>query len=435
MPPTPNDAFDGFLLLLARLWRAKWFIVAFAALFAIVTYLNLKFLADETFRSEAVLYLSPDVQAPTLKTMITSAEVLDVVRTRYRQQFPDAKGTGYLDRFAKRFKASEEINEDNSLRKVYSPALTLTADATTPKEAQALNAIWIDIIVNRYGGMMGLNAKFRTENGRILLNELKKQEKDIVERRTAFQVQVVELESRLQSMLGMLSPVERVDAGNDREFTAYIRGMQPKPQQLSLSVPAAAAAAREPGLIEQQMRLQTDRAKAKARLEFLQEELKRRTESGVAATNPPVGPSILDLRADIAVMEAEEKAIADQIVRVRDEVASLTLALQQAKAELAGADTDLAGIRLQQDFAGSDLAENTADGFLSGQESAWSGGTPSRMDFTVAVSPSLPDRKIAPQRMMSGILAGIVGGFLSCFIVALAHLIELLPKVEPKKGR
>jgi len=416
-----NDAFSGFTLFLARLWRARWYIVTVSAVFAIVTYLNLKFLTPETFRSETIIYLSEDVEAPTIKTLVTNFEMLDVVRSRFREVFPKAKGLSYLDRFAQRFHVNEEVLEDNSIRKVYSPALVLSADAHSPEQAQTLASIWLDEVVRRYGGTTGTESRFRMENNRILLDLLKNQEMQVEESRAVLQYRVAELESRLQGLIRILSPSDILDIQKPREFTTYIEGMLPKPQQVSVNVPARSAPI-EPGLIEQQMKLQTERAKAEARHKVYVD----RIASG--GTLPEgVQEKAVDLRAEIAALQAEEESVARQIAQVRDDISSLTLALRAAKSDLAASDTELAGLRLQQDFVGSSLAKYTSNGFLSEQVSHWTEDAPARLDFAVVANPSLPDRKVAPQRLLSAILAAIIGGILTCFVIGFAHLVERLP--------
>jgi len=178
-----DEAFSGFLQLMARLWRARWFVIGIAALFAILTFINLKFIALETFRSEAILYLAEEVEPPILETLLKNPEMLDVVRKRFLERFPEAKGVAQMEKFKRRFQMDQVILEDNSLRKRYSPALTLSADAHSAEEAQALASIWLEEVTARFGGASGLEAQFKVQHARELLDDLKSKESQSVSAR------------------------------------------------------------------------------------------------------------------------------------------------------------------------------------------------------------------------------------------------------------
>ncbi len=425
-----TEPFSGFTLLMARLWKARWVIVGTAAVFAIVTYLNLKFLTPETFRSETVIYLAEDTEPPTIEALAMSLDTLDAVRERFLDQYPNTKDIDDMKKWKRRFHMDQVIVEDNSLRKEYSPAVTLAADAHSQERAQTLATLWLDEIIQRFGGVSGLEARFRSQHARDLLDDLKSREQRAVEQQTARRFRSAELEKRLYQQYNFLAPVNIPESRSERQFRPFIEGFVVENPQFSVDVPPVAES-REPGLIERKMRLQADLAKTQARLESYEEALKMGPTDDVRAS---LEQNRFDLRADVAGMKSEAASLNRLIAEAEDEISSLTAALQTVKSDLAAASAEVAALRFQQEVVGSMVAEYISNGYLSEQAGLPDRELSARLDFSVVAEPSMPDKKIAPQRVVNGILAGIIGGFLACLVMGLAHFVEQLPELS-RRGK
>lgn len=424
---TSDTSFSGFMLLLARLWRARWFIIGCAAAFCIITYVNLRFLTSETFRSQAVFYVTKEVDAVTMEALITSMDAIASVRDKYRKQFPDSKDITDLIRFSKRFHYKREIVEDTSIRRRYSPAAVLEADAMSPQKAQTLTRLWVEEVLNRYGGFSGTESRFRAEAGRKLLEELAQKEKALAQRQAGLRIRCTELEKRLYSAMETLSPARVPSEGSERRMTTYSEKYAPHPPPYTVNV--VSDAAKGPGWIERQMQLETELAQVTAELAHYEQQLPEsaRGVAGMDASNPlPV--KIVELRAAVAGKHAALESLERNIVRVQDEITTTGKTLETARSELAVVESELAALHLQQDFAGSNLAENIVPGYLGTQKLQHDAGL-SRVDMSMVSPPSLPDKKVAPQRMVSSILAGMIGAILACLVLAFLHLIERLPKL------
>lgn len=427
MNPKPETGFSGFMLLLARLWRARWFIVGCAAAFCIITYINLRFLTSETFRSQAVFYVTKEVDAVTMEALITSMDTIAAVRDKYRQQFPDSKDITDLIRFSKRFHYTREIVEDTSIRRRYSPAAVLEADAMSPQKAQTLTRLWVEEVLKRYGGFSGTESRFRAEAGRKLLEELSLKEKALTQRQAALHVRCVELEKRLYSAMETLSPARVPSDGSTRRMTTYSEKYAPHPPPYTVNV--VSDTAKGPGWIEQQLQWDTELAQFSAELAHYKQQLPEsaRGGAGMEASNP-LQVKIVELRAAVAGKQAALESLKRNIIRVQDEITTTGKTLETARADLSVVESELAALRLQQDFAGSNLAENLVPGYLGTQQLQQDAGL-SRVDMSLVTPPSLPDKKVAPQRMVSAILAGMIGAILTCLVLAFVHVIERLPKL------
>ena len=136
-----------------------------------------------------------------------------------------------------------------------------------------------------------------------------------------------------------------------------------------------------------------------------------------------------DLKARIAGQEAERVFVAGEIGRIQDQITSVTAALSQSKSALAAIESEIASLRLQQDFAGTDLANNVVGGYLGSVVPTRPDYKYARADLAVVSQPSLPDKKFYPLRLLSAVLAAFIGCFLACFILAFVHLVERLPRV------
>lgn len=431
MTSTSDPGFNGFTLLLARLWRARWFIIGCAALFSIVTYINLRFLTSETFRSQAVFYVTKEVDALTMEALVTSMDTIASVRDNYRRQFPDTKDISDLIRFSQRFHYKREIVEDTSIRRRYSPAAVLEADAISPQKAQALTRLWVEEVLKRYGGFSGTESRFRAEAGKQLIEELSLKEKALARRQAALRVRCTELEKRLYSALDMLSPARVPLEGSERRMTAYSEKYSPHPAPYTVNV--LSDTAKGPGWIERQMQLETELAEIGAELAHYERQLPESEQSSspagpdLASDNPAKG-RIVELRAAVAGKQAALESLQRNIARLQDDIATTGKELETARAELAVVESELAALHLQQDFAGSNLAENLVPGYLGTQQLQHDAGL-SRVDMSLVTPPSLPDRKVAPQRMVSSILAGFIGAILGCLVLAFVHVIERLPRL------
>ncbi len=430
-PNSTNPEYQ-FLVFLARLWRAKWQILFAGAVFAVVTYCALRFFCLETFRSEAVLMTPnerPSVPPPIWEPLLLSADTIHTVRTQFAAKFPKVKNLNNLDKFKKRFRVAQDIFEDTSVRRRYSPVVVLTADANTPEQARTLLSMWLDESMKRFGGITYNELIYQSEMEKKLIGELETEEAKLVQRQTELTVKSSELEKRVYYSMDVISPGQPPERP-DR----YVGSTQNRnSNEMSVQVRQGGVKIVDEGLIERRSRVEGELARSKAAskaiLSAIPEPMRGGRESFESPAWKGVAEKALEMQASEAGAGAEIQAIDASMARLRGEIATDATALAKVKSELAEVESRLDVTRRNLQEARENLAQHLVQGYVSAADALKRDSTTSRLDLSIVSPPSLPDMRIAPKRLLSAALAGVAGMTLMILIMAFMHLIESLPPV------
>ncbi len=427
---TSESSFDPFLLLLARLWRARYFLVAAGLGLGIVTYIILRFFTPETFRSQAVVLTTSERPVPSFwDALFLSAETLDTVRSQFRERFPKASGLADQNKFIKRFKVKQDILEDTSVRRRLSPALILEVDSYSPQEAQTLAQLWVNEVVKRYGGASYEEYVYSAKKEKELVDQLIAEEKRLAARQSELEMERVTLSKRVYHSVDVIAPgivpeTARI-AQRDTDRNSYMATVQ-------LTQPVKGV---EEGLIERRARLEGELAHAKGALSAVEKTLPSSMSGDSGFQNPTwkdLAEKALDLRAQVAGLEAEIKALDETVKRLEESARLDSAALAKVNAEYAEVTSQLENVRRSMMRAQDELAKHLVYARLSEGDILPGAVGPARLDISVMSPPSLPDKRIAPKRTMAAGLATVAGFAIACFLLALFHLAESLPRLERK---
>ena len=297
-------------------------------------------------------------------------------------------------------------------------------------------------------------ARFRVETGQKYLLQLRDSERETAARQAALQSRTAQIEKRLFNTLDILSPADVPLGATERRLRAFAEKFPPEAPSYSFQVNNPSPKGK--GLREQRLEQEMNLKRLESEIASYQASLPPEIRNDPKAIEKaefwrPILGKITDLRAQAEGTKAALKSLDRQIASLQDETTSLSVASQAARSALAAVESELAGLRLQQDFAGSVVAENSLAAYtssvsadsaaasasaLSGASASAPAGTTSAvpaqtslLDLSI-VSPASPARpQVAPQRMVSAIMAGFIGAFLTCLVLAFIHLIEHLPKL------
>ncbi len=152
-----KDPIDQYIVIL---WQQKWLIVGVALVTAILVYFALIFVPS-SFRVNSELFVNrlasaPDAETPNPETVVAllkSQSVIEKVRNDYVKAF-NLESSPPVERFAKQFDVETFVLQDTSVRKEFSPVLSLQVEARGSSETRYIMDRWIRNFVSQFGNYM-----------------------------------------------------------------------------------------------------------------------------------------------------------------------------------------------------------------------------------------------------------------------------------------
>ncbi len=363
-----TDSLDKYI---ALIWTRKWLIIAVAIFAGVATYIALLFV-PETYRVKSEIYVnrlpttaneetaSPD----TVTSLLKSQSVIEEVRNDYVEAF-DVQTAPPVEKFAKQFDVESYILQDTTVRKQFSPVLTLQVESSGAEETRFIMQRWIENFIEQYGNYTTKEALVKRD---AYSNEIQRVEDEIVRverERAKYDSQLPYLKKMLAEKLELLTPSRL--SFQDRDVDTIKLDFQIQNPRM------------RPGLLERYA------------------ELKLQMNSGSAPTTAA------------AELKAMETAIAD------------------ANTSIAGAEKDLAEIRYHQLrtirelelLTGTQKAINdTLARFTVASAvytTATEDGLPTGGDIRAMATPVMPETRVWPKRTLSAGIAAIVAAILTIF--------------------
>lgn len=418
MPPTTTSesAFEGLFIVIARIWRLRFRILFFSFLFAAATWCYLKFLVKEIYRSEAVLLAADRVDSPALKMLVLSEDVLDTVRQKYFKKYPDEQGTPDLTKWVKRFDFSQEILEDTSVRKRYSPAVRLTVEAESKQGAQDLAQFWVDEVMLRFGAITYELPRVQVRWSADLIEKYRGERVDLVAREQEVLLRLAVYERRLSYLFNSLN--------NTVGIAGHVPGVAVTGHD-GLNVELFGG-----GLLERKSNLTFDLARREGELAELNTLLT--SPEGAALKSTPTGEQaakkVAELKLAISGLRQEKAVVESSIVNYQDEITSLNSVINVLRGKLAQHRIDLDVATKALDVASDAFARNILGDAFVHRAPIVDGRRASKADLYLISPPSLPDRKIRPVRSLITIGAFAFANIFIVCVLALQNLLQYLPK-------
>ena len=356
---------------LLYLWERKLWILVPAMILFVLTYIAMRFVAEE-FKVTAAVYVNrlstgqdrDDVpNASTMAQLLESGMLLHKVRDEYMAAF----GLDYapeFEKFARRFKAKTDILQDTSVRKDISPVIELEVQSDGTSQTRFLMESWIRNFIRDYGNVAASEAVVKRDNlqheDELLEKDLQKLEGERSQLRTKLALQ----EKLLAQSMDILAPTEyqQRSVQADRTMSTDLDSHSIGDSTVQVSVNSQS---KPPGLLSKltDVRLQLAEAAGTSASEELQ-----RKAAAITSVIAETETSVTELQKVVADLQREVSRLDREVENKRSIQARLRVSLNKF-------------------FTAAALASDTLQN-----------GMPAGGDVRAISMPVLPEQRIWPKR-------------------------------------
>lgn len=355
------------------LWNSRWIIAGVAVAAAILVYVVLLFVPS-TFRVESEIYVNQlasmeDGNTPnpdTVSALLISKSVLEKVRNDYVKQF-DLKKQPEIERFTKKFKVESHILQDTTVRKEFSPVLTLQVEAAGAKESQYIMTSWMKNFIKEFGNYTIEESVTKRDMYNAEKEKLQTDIDTLTRRRAVSEARLPLLKKLLAEKLDLLSP-SRLRMENNNENT----------NNIDISIKGARM---RPGLLERQAEIIVDMRSGSA-------------GTSAVAELKAINSSIEDAKTSVA---AAQKALADEL----------------AEEEISRRQLEL--LTLNQTAINQTLSKFVVAS--AAYKAVQDSGLPTGGDVRALSMPVTPEARIWPKRTSSAAIAAVVAAIIAIFVI------------------
>jgi subunit length determinant Wzz-like protein len=380
-----------FATYMLDLWRKRLWVIIGTLICMGISAVFVQYIAKEKFRSKAQIMIKEPKRVtdsePKSLTPVSYEFILlsDDLLLKVRDKFADAvkidKKFFKFELFKKAFKVESEVIQDTTVKKEFSPVMTICADSGSPENARLLVEIWLDFFLDQYGdilaGQSDFKSRYYAEKKKEITDALSLKEKKFYELRRKLPFKIRQLTAKEI----MLAPVSAtLDFQDVRR--SYYKYRDTNNVEVQMKQPERMTGAK--GLEKMLLDIEIELTKVRA----------EKNESKIAS------------------LEAEKKLIETKITQIMGNIDTLQSECSEMEIEFQALARDVSSLRDQYQYV-MDL-KNQADVEVGGLNYSRKMKTSERTDIIMLGEPTLPEMRIFPKKTSTCLIAGIIGFILSC---------------------